>query len=288
MTDLRSRPREPFGPRQPGIWGGMLRFSQWSLTIITVICIWPGIMMAFTAVMDCFLLLRGGSRPLVSTMLIHGMWLTWAALLVLTAVRLAYGKFSWWAFAPVTVACAALALRVIPGAADPVGLCIWQMMLGVAGAQVLLHGLWSLSARLLRRKSRKRAWLMRWLRVLLGLTIGVSAVLLMLLGSVILWLTCGDLLENARDAAACAAVLLQALTLLCVMILSGCRAEGRWGWRIFLLAEALATAGSVVLGTNWSDPGPELPMAVMPLLFAAALAGLHAILSRLEKEKKDA
>lgn len=31
MTDLRSGPREPFGPRQPGVWGGVLRFVLWSL-----------------------------------------------------------------------------------------------------------------------------------------------------------------------------------------------------------------------------------------------------------------
>lgn len=156
MSDLRSGPREPFGPRQPGIWGGLLRFSQWGLAIITVICMWPGIMMAFTAVTDYFPLLRGGSRPPVSTMLIHGTWLTWAALLVLTAVRLAYGKFSWWASFLVTAACAALAFCAVPDASDRLGLCIWQLMLGVAGTQVLLHALWNTCEWQLRKVQRKK------------------------------------------------------------------------------------------------------------------------------------
>lgn len=125
-------------------------------------------------------------------------------------------------------------------------------------------------------------------RVLRGLTIGVSAVRLCLMGFCILWLTAGELLQDAREWAALAAVGLQAAALLCVTILAACRAEGRWGWVTFLGIEALATVFSVAFGVNWTAPGPELPMAVMPLLFAAALAGLHAILSRLEKEKKDA
>ncbi|MBR3763988.1 MAG: hypothetical protein IKK57_05485 [Clostridia bacterium] len=125
-------------------------------------------------------------------------------------------------------------------------------------------------------------------RVLRGLTIGVSVVLLCLLGFCILWLTAGDLLLDAREWAALAAVGLQAAALLCVTILAACRAEGRLGWFSFLAIEALATVVSTLCGVNWSAPGAELVMVLAPLLCAAALAGLHAILSRLEKEKKDA
>ena len=125
---------------------------------------------------------------------------------------------------------------------------------------------------------------MRWLRILLGLTIGASAVLLLLLGGGILWLTAGDLLTDVRNASALAAAGLQAAALLCVMILAACRAEGRRGWVIFLAIEALATAFSVAFGVNWSAPGAELAIALMPMLCAAALAGLNALISRLEKE----
>ena len=117
-------------------------------------------------------------------------------------------------------------------------------------------------------------------RVLRWLILTLSAVLLMLLGFALLWLTSGGLLESALEIAVWAAMLMQALALLCVMILSVCRAEGGWGWWIFLLAEALATAVSVACGTNWSAPGPELLLGLMPLLCAAALAGLNALIAR--------
>ena len=156
MTDLRSGPREPFGPRQPGVWGGVLRLCQWVLAIITVVCIWPGVMLVLTAVTDFMPLLRGGTLPPVSTLLIHAEWVVWAALLVMTAVRLSYGKFRWWVFAPVAAAHGALAFRVMPDAADPVGRCIWLIMLGVTGVQVLLHGLWSLSARMQQKHNLNR------------------------------------------------------------------------------------------------------------------------------------
>lgn len=126
---------------------------------------------------------------------------------------------------------------------------------------------------------------MRWLRVLLGLTIGASAVLLLLLGGGILWLTAGDLLTDVRNASALAAAGLQAAALLCVMILAACRAEGRWGWVVFLAIEALATAFSVAFGVNWSAPGAELPMALLPLGCALALTGLCAWLRALIHDK---
>ena len=125
-------------------------------------------------------------------------------------------------------------------------------------------------------------------RVLRGLTIGVSAMLLGLQGLCILGLVAGGLLQGVWEWAALAAVGLQAAALLCVTILAACRAEGRWGWFSFLGIEALATVFSVAFGVNWSNPGVELRVALLPLICAVALAGLNAILSRLEKEKKDA
>lgn len=117
-------------------------------------------------------------------------------------------------------------------------------------------------------------------RVLRGLTIGVSAVLLCLMGFCILWLTAGGLLQGAREWAALAAMGLQAAALLCVTILAACRAEGRWGWVTFLGIEALATVISVAFGVNWTAPGAELLMALMPLICAAALAGMNAMIER--------
>lgn len=125
---------------------------------------------------------------------------------------------------------------------------------------------------------------MRFVRVLRGLTIGVSAVLLCLLGFCILWLAAGGLLRGVWEWAALAAMGLQGATLLCVIIMALCRAEGRWGWVIFLGIEALTTVFSVAFGANWRAPGAELAIALMPMLCAAALAGLNALISRLEKE----
>lgn len=76
---------------------------------------------------------------------------------------------------------------------------------------------------------------------------------------------------------------LQAAALLCVMILAACRAEGRRGWVIFLAIEALATAFSVAFGVNWSAPGAELFMALLPLGCTLALTGLCGLLTRVER-----
>ena len=152
--DLRSGFRQPFGPRQPGMWGSLIRFCQWGLTIITVICIWPGVILFISALTDFFPLLRGEPLPPASTLMIYGTWCLWAALLILTAVRLSYGRFRWWVFVPVAAGYVTLATCVMPDASDPEGVCIWQLMLGVAGAQCVLHGLWSLSAHFLQRKER--------------------------------------------------------------------------------------------------------------------------------------
>lgn len=152
MTDLRSAPRNPFGPRQPGMWGGLLRAAQWGLTVLTVICMWPAVMLFFTALTDFLPLLRGGSLPHASTLRIHGAWCLWTALLILTGLRISGQWFRWWAFLPVAAAYGVLAAKVMPDAADPVGRCIWLLMLIVAVVQVLLHAVWSLSAWLLRRK----------------------------------------------------------------------------------------------------------------------------------------
>ena len=126
---------------------------------------------------------------------------------------------------------------------------------------------------------------MRWLRVLLGLTIVASAVLLLLLGGGILWLTAGDLLTNVRDYAGLAAMLLQALVLLCMVYMAACQAEGRRAWGLFLLMEALTTALSAALGINWQKPGGELLLTLLPLMCAAVLTGLSAWLRALPRPK---
>ena len=147
VTDLRSGSREPFGPRQPGLRGGLLRLSQWLLTILTVICIWPGVMLAFTAVTEYFPLLRGGPAPTGSDMLRQGAWLAWAALLVLTGLRVSGQWYRWPAFYPVAAAYGVLAWLTFPDASDPVGRCIVQLMAAVAAALCLLHAVWSLCER---------------------------------------------------------------------------------------------------------------------------------------------
>lgn len=128
--------------------------------------------------------------------------------------------------------------------------------------------------------------MMRFVCVVRGMTIGVSVVLLVLLGSCMLWLAAGDLVTNVRDAAALAAVGLQGAVLLCVMIMAICRAEGRWGWVTFLTIEALATVVSAACGVNWSAPGAELPMALAPLICALALAWLNAMIERMKRTEE--
>ena len=109
--------------------------------------------MASTVALELLALLRRAALPPVSQMLMDGVWTTSIALLVMTAVRLAYGRFNWWLCVPVAAALGLLALCVMPdGAKDPVGLFIWQLLLGASIAQCLLHGLWSLSAGMLRKK----------------------------------------------------------------------------------------------------------------------------------------
>ena len=128
---------------------------------------------------------------------------------------------------------------------------------------------------------------MRLVRILRWLTIGASAVLLLLLGSAVQWLAAG-FLESMRDYVALAATAVQAIVLLCVIILAACRAEGRWGWITFMLIETLATGVSAVFGLNWSNPGPELPMALLPLLCTAVMAALNALLYRMERNEHHA
>lgn len=149
--DLRNRGREPFGPLQPGLWGKLMRGCQWGLTIITVICMWPGVMLIFTAAMD--LITEG--MPEGNTLLIRATWCLWGLLLVLTALRLSGYGYRWWGFFPNALAWAALASQSYPGAWDNVGQCIVQLMAAVMAAQCLLHGLWSLSERMLQAKRDK-------------------------------------------------------------------------------------------------------------------------------------
>lgn len=150
MTDLRSGPREPFGPRQPGVWGGVLRFSQWSLTIITVICIWPGMMLALTSVTS----LLTEKSPGLNTLLINASWSLWGLLLLATALRLSGYGYRWWGFFPNALAWAAVESQVYLAPWDVEGRCIVQLMAAVVAAQCLLHALWSLAQYRLTRKGR--------------------------------------------------------------------------------------------------------------------------------------
>lgn len=150
MTDLRSGPREPFGPRQPGIWGGLLRFSQWSLTIITVICIWPGMMLVLTSVTS----LLTEKSPGLNTLLINASWSLWGLLLLATALRLSGYEYRWWGFFPNALAWAVVESQVYLAPWDVEGRCIVQLMAAVVAAQCLLHALWSLAQYRLTRKGR--------------------------------------------------------------------------------------------------------------------------------------
>lgn len=147
MTDLRDGPRVPFGPRQPGLRGTLLRVCQWGLAIITVICLWPAVMMVFATVLE--FLPKGGSwrMPPTSTLLIDGTWCLWCLLLVTTALRLSGYGYRWWGFYPNVLAYSVLASQTFPDASDPVGQCIVQLMAAVVAAQSLLHALWSLCER---------------------------------------------------------------------------------------------------------------------------------------------
>lgn len=149
--DLPRRGREPFGPLQPGLWGRLLRMAQWGLTIITVICIWPGVMLVFTAAVS--LLTEG--MPEANTQLINAGWCLWGLLLVLTALRLSGYGYRWWGFFPNALAWAALASGIRLDPWDVEGRCIVQLMAAVVAAQCLLHALWSLSGRMLGAKQDK-------------------------------------------------------------------------------------------------------------------------------------
>ena len=143
MTDLRNRPREPFGPRQPGLRGGLLRLCQWGLAIITVICIWPGAMLVLTSVVS----LLTEKSPGLNTQLINASWCLWGLLLVLTALRLSGYGYRWWGFFPNALAWAVLESQVHLDPWDIEGRCIVQLMAAVVAAQCLLHALWSLCGR---------------------------------------------------------------------------------------------------------------------------------------------
>ena len=150
MTDLRSAPREPFGPRQPGVWGGVLRFAQWGLAIITVICIWPGAMLALTALTS----LLTEKSPGLNTQLINASWSLWGLLLLATALRLTGYGYRWWGLLPNALAWAAVASQVYLDPWDVEGRYIVQLMAAVVVVQCLLHGLWSLAQHRLTRKGR--------------------------------------------------------------------------------------------------------------------------------------
>lgn len=139
--DLRNRFREPFGPMQPGLRGTLLRMSQWALTILTVLLAWPAVIMVVTV----FLPTGGGFRGSMEDWLAAACWLTGAATLLLTGLRVSGKWWRWWAFLPVAIAAAALALTGDPG--DPEGVAIRQMLFGLPVLLTALHGLWSLCER---------------------------------------------------------------------------------------------------------------------------------------------
>lgn len=142
--DLQSRGRDPFGPMQPGLRGTLLRMVQWALTILTVLLMWPAVMMVLTSV--TILLPTGGAfRVCAEDWLAIASWLTGGATLLLTGLRLSGKWWRWWGFLPVAIAAAALALTGDPG--DPEGVAIQQLMFGLPVLLTALHGLWSLCER---------------------------------------------------------------------------------------------------------------------------------------------
>ena len=149
--DLTRRGREPFGPLQPGLWGRVLRGCQWGLTIITVICMWPGMMLALTSLTA----LLTDKSPGLNTQLINAGWSLWGLLLAVTALRLSGQGYRWWGFFPNALAWAALESRVYLDPWDVEGRFIVQLMAAVVAAQCLLHALWSLSEWLLARGRRR-------------------------------------------------------------------------------------------------------------------------------------
>lgn len=144
MTDLHNRPSDPFGPLQPGLRGTLLRLVQWALTVLTVILAWPAVMTVFTAV--TILLPKGGAfRVSAADWLAIARWLTGAATLLLTGLRVSGKWWRWWSFAPVAIAAAALALTGDPG--DLEGVAVQQLLFGVPVLLAALHALWSLCDR---------------------------------------------------------------------------------------------------------------------------------------------
>lgn len=144
MTDLRNRPSDPFGPLQPGLRGTLLRMVQWTLTIISVFLAWPAVMLVFTAV-TILLPIGGAFRVKPEEWLAIARWLTGAATLLLTGLRVSGKWWCWWAFAPVAITAVALALTGDPG--DAAGVLVQQMECGLPVLLSALHALWSLCER---------------------------------------------------------------------------------------------------------------------------------------------
>jgi len=159
MCDRRRepRPRQPFGPREPGLWGWLKRACQWGLLLTVAACLFPAVMAAITVVLaalrvvTAFIPLRDGWRvPTGREMVGLGTWVLWLMQLVLTALRLSGKWYRPWALGLTGLALGAL-LYAAPSQ-ELVGLAIQMLMVLVAVVQLLLHALWSLSAMLLKGK----------------------------------------------------------------------------------------------------------------------------------------
>lgn len=145
MSDLRNRPREPFGPRQPGLRGTLLRMCQWGLLMLVAISLVPMVMMTLGILMT-MLLAFIGRPPEMAEWLSDLQILLCVATLALTGLRVSDRWWRWWLFGPVALAAAVLML-LSGQPKDPEGMLIQQAYWLVLALQVVLHALWSLCER---------------------------------------------------------------------------------------------------------------------------------------------
>lgn len=145
MSDLRDTPRAPFGPRQPGLRGMLLRMAQWGLLMLVVVSLVPMVMMTLGILMTALLAVIGRS-PEMKEWLSDLQILLCVAALALTGLRVSGRWWRWWLFGPVALAAAALMLHS-GQPKDPEGMLIQQAYWLVLALQAVLHAVWSLCER---------------------------------------------------------------------------------------------------------------------------------------------
>lgn len=285
---LELRPRQPFGPREPGLWGWLKRACQWGLLLTVVACLFPAVMAAITVVLaalrvvTAFIPLGASWRmPTGREMVVLGTWVLWLVQLVLTALRLS-GQW----YRPGTMGLTGLALGALLYAApsqELVGLAIQLLMVLVAAVQLLLNALWSLSAMLLKAREQGRVQVVL---LLTSAAVGISAGLLYAFAFAGVWLLAGGLLKGAEYAQLAMACLQWAAWLgMAVLAMREVRRRSipRWLWMVSGTVALLATAASLLLagGAAWD----ELLLILLPLAGTAVLAALSALLHTLRKKE---